>query len=68
LNIQREAKQQKQDQLSKKEVVAAQLEYTKALTYVDMFYLVACWCSKSHAQRAFDNLSSYAAKLNAVKE
>lgn len=68
LNIQREAKRHKQDQLRKKKIVAAQLEYAKALTYVDMFYSDACWRSKSHAKRAFDDLSSYAAKLNAVKE
>lgn len=68
LNIQREAKQQKQDQLRKKKILAAQLEYAKALTYVDMFYSDACWRTKTHAQRAFNNLSSTAARLNAVKE
>ena len=43
LEKQREAKSKKQEMLKRRKFVAAQEEYAKALTFIEMYHLAACW-------------------------
>ena len=68
LDKQRDSKRTRQDKLRRKKMLAVQLEYANALTYMDMFHSQACWKSKKDAKAAFKKLNSHAAKLEAVKD
>jgi hypothetical protein len=68
LDKQRDSKRTRQEELRKKKMIAVQLEYANALTYIDMFHSQACWKSKTDAKTAFKKLNSRAAKLEAVKD
>ena len=68
LDKQRESKRKHQEELRKKKMLAVQLEYANALTYIDMFHSGACWKSKVDAKKYFSKLNSRAAKLEAVKD
>jgi hypothetical protein len=68
LDKQQDSKRKRQDELRKKKMLAVQLEYANALTYIDMFHSQACWKSKTDAKNAYKKLNSRAAKLEAVKE
>jgi hypothetical protein len=49
-------------------MLAVQLEYANALTYIDMFHSGARWKSKVDAKKSFSKLNSHTAKLEAVKD
>ena len=49
-------------------MLAVQLEYANALTYIDMFHSQTCWKSKTDAKFAFKKLNGFAVKLEAVKD
>jgi hypothetical protein len=58
LDKQQDSKRKRQDELRKKKMLAVQLEYANALTYIDMFHSQACWKSKTDAKTAFKKLNS----------
>ena len=68
LDKQRDSKRTRQDEVRKKKMLAVQLEYANALTYIKMFHSQACWKSKTDAKTAFKKLNSHAAKLDTVKD
>ena len=68
LNRQREAKQRRIKLLREKKIVAAQREYTNALTYIDMFHSSACWKTVIETRQAYSKLTSVTAQKEAVKE
>ncbi len=49
-------------------MLAVQLEYANALTYIDMFHSGACWKSKADAQKNFSKLKSQVARLEGVTD
>ena len=55
LDKQRESKRKRQEELRKKKMLAVQLEYANALTYIDMFHSGACWKSKVDAKKTLVN-------------
>ena len=65
---QREAKQRRIKLLIQKRIVAAQREYTNALTYIDMFHSSACWGTVIEARQAYRKLTSVTAQKEAVKD
>ena len=55
LDKQRESKRKHREELQKKKMLAVQLEYANALTYIDMFHSGACWKSKVDAKKTLLN-------------
>ena len=43
IEAEREAKSKKQEMLKRRKFVAAQEEYAKALTFIEMYHSAACW-------------------------
>jgi hypothetical protein len=68
LNIQREAKLEKQQLLCEKKMLACQREYGDKLTYIEMSKSQCFWKTKAIANKEYKKLESKTAKLNAVKE
>lgn len=68
LELQREAKKQKQKVLLEKQMLACKKEYADALTYIEIAHSPAFWSTKTVAKTQFKKLTSNSAKLNAVKE
>ena len=68
LNIQREAKLEKQRLLREKKMLACQREYGDKLTYIEMSKSQRFWNTKAIASKEYKKLESKTAKLNAVKE
>lgn len=65
---QRAAKEEKRKLLRKNKLLAAQEEYVKALTYIEMYHSPACWNTREEVHQRFNNLSSETARKEAVKE
>ena len=65
---QREAKLRKRKLLREQKLIAAQIEYANALTYIDMYWSEAGWKNAKECRENFNALGSKTAKLKAVKE
>ena len=65
---QRAAKEEKRKMMKQKKILAAQEEYVKALTYIEMYHSPACWKTPEEVNQRFNNLSSESARKEAVKE
>ena len=68
LEIQREAKKEKQKILLEKQMLACKKEYADALTYIEMAHSPRFWSTKTMARDHFKSLTSLTARLDAVKE
>jgi len=68
LDMQAKSKQQKKEALRKKKLVAAQVQYANALTYIDMYHSPACWRDIGEARKKYGKLRSETAKREACKE
>ncbi len=51
-----------------KKFKAVQCEHTDALTYVDMFNLLACWKTGAEARQEFAKLGNKTTRRNVVEE
>ena len=68
LDMQAKSKQQKKEALRKKKLVAAQVQYANALTYIDIYHSPACWRDIGEARKKYGKLRSETAKREACKE
>ena len=67
LDKQREEKQQRQEMLRSKKLIAAQSEYANALMFLEMFHSPACWKTVHEIHRNFNALKSDTAQREAMK-